>query len=260
MRGLSVALFRGCAVLGLCLWSLAGVARAEQVTVFAAASLKTALDQIVAAYANRSETDIVVSYAGTPVLARQISLGAPADVILSASAEWMDWLEARGAIDGTSRTEIAGNRLVLIASARTDPVAPTADALRTRLGSARLAMALVDAVPAGIYGKAALRHLGLWDEIAAQVAQTDNVRAALALVASGAVPFGIVYASDAAADPRVQVLTTFPPESHPPITYPAALVAGQATPEARDFQDYLTSDAARDLLAKNGFLPPAEAS
>lgn len=240
--------------------SLSGPAMAERITVFAAASLKTALDQIADTYALTSGDEVVISYAGTPVLARQISLGAPADVVVTASTDWMDWLEARGAIAPESRFDLAGNRLVLIAHDRSHPaVAPEHAALNKAIGEARIAMALVEAVPAGIYGKAALSHLDLWERLAPQVVQTDNVRAALALVATGATAFGVVYATDAQAEPRVSVVTTFLPESHPAITYLAARVDGRDTPAAQRFLDHLRSPDARAPLRHMGFTAPPDA-
>ncbi|WP_300061475.1 molybdate ABC transporter substrate-binding protein [uncultured Roseobacter sp.] len=248
----------GLAVLVIGLWSaISTAAKAEQITVFAAASLKTALDRIAADFTSTTGHEVVISYAGTSMLARQVSLGAPADVVISASSDWMEWLAERGAVDGASQIEIAGNRLVLIAHGRdVDPIPADRAALAARLADARIAMALVDAVPAGIYGKAALVHFDLWTQVAPQVAQTDNVRAALALVATGAAPFGVVYLTDATADPRVTVLTTFPPESHPKITYPAALVTGGATPAARSFLSHMTSASARAQLVDHGFVMP----
>ncbi|MGZ2257272.1 molybdate ABC transporter substrate-binding protein [Roseobacter sp. A03A-229] len=254
MGGLGRRGARWLVALNVSLWSVISAAQAEQITVFAAASLKTALDQIAATFSESTEERIVVSYAGTSVLARQISLGAPADVIISASAEWMDWLEERGAIDADSRIDVVGNHLVLIAhGSEATAIPPTTEALAKQLRQDRIAMALVDAVPAGIYGKAALSHLDLWDQIAPLVAQTDNVRAALALVATGAAPYGIVYATDAMAEPRVTVLTRFPTESHAPITYPAAIVSGRGAPAAHAFLGFLQSEPARALLEQHGF-------
>jgi molybdate transport system substrate-binding protein len=221
-------------------------AASDRVTVFAAASLKTALDAIKADHGG----DITLSYAGSSALARQIERGAPADIFISANAAWMDALDAQGHIVGGSRRDLLGNRLVLVAS---EPVSGNPGAL---IGSSRLAMALVDAVPAGIYGRAALTHLGLWDRLGGQVVQTDNVRAALALVALGEVPFGIVYATDAAAEPRVHVAHVFGAATHPPITYPAALLRDGAA--ARDFLDHLSGPKAQAIFAAHGFLPPPE--
>ena len=167
----------------------------------------------------------------------------------------MDHLEDRAQIDSTSRVDLVGNRLALIVRGEAAiALAVTSELpLSQMLGDGRLAMALVDAVPAGIYGKAALSHLGLWDEVAPQVAQTDNVRAALALVATGAVPMGVVYATDALADPRVTAMGLFPEDSHPPITYPAALTnSGDATAAA--FLAFLTSKEAQQVFVAHGFI------
>ncbi len=183
---------------------LATPARADELVVFAAASLKTALDAVTTAFAEATGTEVAVSYAGSSQLARQILLGAPADVVLSANTDWMDELDTAGRLEPGSRRALLGNRLVLVAhGAGAAPVELTDPAaLDTRLGAGRLAMALVEAVPAGIYGRAALVELGLWERVAERVAQSDNVRAALALVATGAAPLGLVYASDARAEPR----------------------------------------------------------
>ncbi|RVV98159.1 molybdate ABC transporter substrate-binding protein [Mesobaculum littorinae] len=232
----------------------AGAVRAETVTVFAAASLKTALDEIAAGYEGTTQDDIVISYAGSSALARQIEQGAPADLFLSASTDWMEAVARAGRIDVDSQADLLGNALVLISH---DPkaegvrIGPDLD-LPAMLGDGRLAMALVDAVPAGIYGKAALTSLGLWDGVAPRVAQADNVRAALALVAAGATPLGIVYATDAAAEPRVTVVGLFPGDSHPPIIYPAAALA-DAPAAAHAFLDHLRSVPARAVFETQGF-------
>lgn len=233
---------------------LPGLARADQLTVFAAASLKTALDRIADEFEQSTDKSVAISYAGTSVLARQISLGAPADIFVAASSDWMDWLEDQQAIDATRRFDLVGNRLVLIAhGAQQTPVALTPQDLKARLGQDRIAMALVEAVPAGIYGKAALLHLGVWDHLVPQIAQTDNARTALALVASGEAPYGIVYATDAQADPRVSVIASFSSDSHAPILYPAALVTDRASPAAVGFLDHLRGDAARRVFEDQGF-------
>ena len=226
---------------------------AGEVTVFAAASMKTALDRISAGFEEATGHRVTRSHAGSSALARQIQLGAPADVFISANPGWMDALEAGGLIVADSRFDLVGNRLVLVGreAAETVEITPEFD-LVARLGNGRLAMALVEAVPVGIYGKAALESLGFWDEVAPQVAQSDNARTALALVAVGAAPLGVVYATDAAADPRVSVIATFPADSHPPITYPAALTSG-AGPEAAEFLAWLRSPEARKILSEEGF-------
>ncbi len=216
----------------------AGMARAESVTVFAAASLKGALDEVVAGWGGEAR----VSYAGSSALARQIAAGAPADVFISANPEWVDWLEAEGV--ALERVDLLGNALVLVAGA--DDMRVGLDQLK---GQDRVAMALVEAVPAGIYGKAALESLALWEAVAPRVVQADNVRAALALVALGEAPLGIVYATDALAEPGVRVVAEFPPESHPPITYPVAALSAAGEP----LMAYLKSPEAAEIFARHGF-------
>lgn len=239
----------------LMLASSAAAANAAEVTVFAAASMKNAMDEISARFAEETGNTAVVSLAGSSALARQIQAGAPADVFISANTDWMDTLEQDGLIDTDSRADLLGNSIVLVAH-DPDAIPVTIDAdlpLAEMLGEDRLAMALVDAVPAGIYGKAALTSLGLWDGVMPQVAQTDNVRAALALVATGEAPLGIVYATDAAAEPDVSVLGTFPEDSHAPITYPAAKLADGDAAIAQEFLDYLQGPVARAAFERQGF-------
>ena len=244
--------------LALTLWAAIGIApaRAEAtVTVFAAASLKTALDEVAALFGSIGETQVRISYAGSSALARQIQQGAPAQVFVSASIDWMDLLETDGLLAPGSRTDLLTNRLVLIAGSGTGApldLVPGAN-LAGALGDGKLAMALVDAVPAGIYGKAALQSLGLWDSVAPRVAQADNVRAALRLVAVGEAPLGIVYATDATAEPDVRVVGTLPEDSHPPIIYPAAIMAEGDGPETRAFFAFLTGDAAGAVFLRHGF-------
>ena len=233
-----------CAAVALC-----GRGEAEPVTVFAAASLKTALDEISTEYEAATGQDIAMSFAGSSVLARQIQQGAPADLFISANEAWMDVLAKDGVIDASSRLDLVGNRLVLVAHAG------AAGDIAAALEYGRVAMALVDAVPAGIYGKAALTSMGLWQGTAPRVVQADNVRAALAFVALGEVPHGIVYATDAAVEPRVTVVGTFAETSHPPIRYPAALIT-DAKPEAAAFLDYLSGAKAWAVFERLGFTRP----
>ena len=230
-------------------------ALSETVTVFAAASLTTALAEIEADFEAATGHDLVVSLAGSSALAQQIRQGAPADIFISASTDWMDLIAAEGLIEPGGRFDLLGNTLVLIAHGRAAPtVAITPDfALSGLIGDGRLAMALVDAVPAGIYGKAALDHFGLWGGIADRVAQTDNVRAALALVALGEAPYGIVYATDANAAQNVTIIATFPPESHPAIVYPLARLAGRDGTGVAAMVAYLQGDAARAAFVRQGF-------
>lgn len=244
------------ALLSALAWALSTPLVAQDLTVFAAASLRDALTEVAEAYEATSEQSVTLSLAGSGALARQIGQGAPADVFLSANVAWMDMLEEAGALDTGSRTDLLSNGLVLIAPAPSDPISLDLPAIEALLGpNGYLAMGLTAAVPAGIYGKAALTSLGLWDPLARRVAQADNVRAALALVATGEAPLGIVYATDAQAEEGVDVVATFPETSHPPIIYPAASVARSDHPAKADFLGFLASDRAQDIFARHGFLP-----
>lgn len=231
-------------------------AQAEDLVVFAAASLKNAMDAVTEAWTAKSGTGTRVSYAGSSALARQIQNGAPADVFISANPGWMDTLGAEGLLRAGTRTDLLGNSIVLIAPAVADaaPVtlAPGVD-LAGLVGNGHLAMAIVDAVPAGIYGKAALTSLGAWEAVAPRVAQADNVRAALALVARDEAPYGIVYATDAAASDDVEIVGTFPADSHPPIIYPVAILAESGNDEAAPFLAFLGTPEAAALFAAHGF-------
>jgi molybdate transport system substrate-binding protein len=227
-----------------------------RVTVFAAASLKNAMDRIAAEWRDRTGGELVVSLAGSSALARQIQAGAPADIFISASTDWMDLLEGEGLLRDGTRRDLLGNSIVLVAHGGDAPpvtLSPGLD-LAGLIGGEKLAMALVDAVPAGVYGKAALTSLGLWDSVAGKVAQTDNVRAALALVATGEARFGIVYATDAAAEPSVRVVGTFPADTHPPIVYPAAVLAESGNPSAGDVLAFLGGAEAKSVFAGEGFV------
>lgn len=233
-----------------------GAARADDVLVFAAASLKNAMDEIAPAFEAATGDKLVVSLAGSSALARQIQAGAPADLFISANKNWMDTLEADGLVQSGTRVDLLANSIVLIAHGKdSSPVeiSPALD-LGALVGEGRLAMALVDAVPAGVYGKAALESLGLWESVSPKVAQADNVRAALALVAAGEAPYGIVYATDAAAEDDVTVVGTFPADSHPPIVYPAAVMAQSGKPAAAAALAYLRGPDARAAFEKQGFV------
>ncbi|MFC4671806.1 molybdate ABC transporter substrate-binding protein [Seohaeicola nanhaiensis] len=236
----------------------ATAASADQITVFAAASLTNALAEIEQTFEAETGHDLSISLAGSSALARQIQAGAPADVFISANADWMDRLEADGLLEPGTRFDLLTNAIVLIAHSTDAPKAGIGPDLPALLGDGRLAMALVDSVPAGIYGKAALEHLGLWDAVAPQVAQTDNVRAALALVATGEAPYGIVYATDAAAEDDVSVVATFPADSHPPIVYPAAELTNRDTPAIAEFFAYLRGAEARAAFERQGFVVVAK--
>lgn len=229
-------------------------AAAEEVVVFAAASMKTALDAVAADFQKATGHTVTISYAGSNQLAKQIIEGAPADIFVSAAVNWMDAVEKEGKVAPGSRTDLLGNTLVLVGGPEAADVAigPGFD-LAGVLGGGKLAMALVDSVPAGQYGKAALTALGVWDKVEAEVAQADNVRAALALVSTGEAPYGIVYATDAAADTKVKVVGTFPAETHPAIIYPAALLTGAADAADKAFFEALSGDAADATFAAQGF-------
>ena len=232
--------------------ALAPAAHADEITIFAAASLKDALDGIAAQWQESHKDDtVVISYAGSSQLAKQIQQGAPADLFISASTEWMDAVQDSGDIDAATRKDLLGNTLVLVGTGT--PAAAPVTELPTLLGDHKLAMALVDSVPAGQYGKQALTKLGLWDKVEGQVAQADNVRAALKLVATGEAPLGIVYGSDSVAEKGVGVIATFPEDSHEKITYPAAVTKSADTPQASAFLDSLSQEPAKSIFESQGF-------
>jgi molybdate transport system substrate-binding protein len=236
----------------------AAPAAADEIVVFAAASLKDGLDAVAAGFEAATGHRVTISYAGSNTLAAQIIAGAPADIFLSAAVSWMDAVENAGLVVPGTRTDLLGNRLVLVAHGRDAPpveIGPGLD-LAALLGDGKLSMALVDAVPAGQYGRQALDSLGLWTAVEGSVAQSENVRAALALVATGEAPFGIVYATDAAADDAVTVVGVFPAETHAPIVYPAALLTGATDAADRAFLQALMSDAADAAFAAQGFVRP----
>ncbi len=231
-------------------------AAAEEVVVFAAASMKTALDAVAADFQAGTGHTVTISYAGSSALAKQIIEGAPADIFISAATNWMDEVEKAGLVVDGTRTDLFGNTLVLIAHGRDAApveIGPGFD-LKGLLGDGKLAMALVDSVPAGQYGKAALESLGIWAAVEPAVAQADNVRAALAFVSMGEAPYGIVYATDAVADDNVTVVGTFPADSHPAIVYPGALLTSAADEADRAFFEALSSDAVDAKFAAEGFV------
>ena len=229
------------------------------VTVFAAASLKESLDSVSAEWMRRSGQRVVISYAASSALARQIEQSAPADIFISADREWMDYLQQRKCIDPASRFDLVGNTLVLIApsSAPARPVLlRQPGALLRALGQGRLAVAETQGVPAGRYARQSLTALGQWDALSGRLAQADNVRAAMAFVARGEAPLGIVYATDARAEPRVRVVAVFPASSHEPIIYPAARIIDSPAPAAAGFLRFLRSRQARQAFVAAGFSPP----
>jgi molybdate transport system substrate-binding protein len=238
------------------LFFLAPAARAaDAATVFAAASLKTALDAVSAAWTAETQKKATISYAASSALAKQIEQGAPADVFFSADLDWMDYLAKKDLIDKASVTRLLGNTIVLIAPKDSDLKAEIAPGfpLAAVLGDGRLAMGDVKSVPAGKYGKAALESLGVWASVEGKLAQAENVRAALKLVATGEAPLGIVYRTDAEAEPAVKVLDVFPESSHPPITYPVAPVTASTKADAADFITFLKSPKAQEIFKAQGF-------
>jgi molybdate transport system substrate-binding protein len=229
-----------------------------ELLVFAAASLTDVMQEIGAAYTRATGQRVKLSFAASSALARQIESGGRVDVFVSADLEWMDYLQTRKLIDASTRSNVVSNRLVLIAPHDSKieltlrPNAPLAAALR----GGRLATGDPDIVPVGRYARSALTALGVWDEIAGRLVRADNVRSALAFVARGEAPLGIVYATDARADQRVRVVDVFPTSSHPPITYPVAATSS-ARPHAKTFVEFLFSESARASFKKFGFEPLA---
>lgn len=239
----------------LCLSSIT-VANADEPLVFAAASLKNALDEVIVPFQDEHDIVVRVSYSSSGTLARQIENGAPAQLFISANPLWMDYLQQRDLIDANTRIDLLGNNLVLISadsSIATVEITPDFD-LAALLGDQRLAIGDPGHVPAGIYAKAALENLDLWQSVAGNIAQADNVRTTLALVARQEAPLGIVYGSDALVESSVHVLAEFPPDSHPPIVYPAALIAGYSGhTEAVALLTFLQSAEAGAIFSRYGF-------
>jgi molybdate transport system substrate-binding protein len=231
------------------------LAQDRSLTVFAAASMKNALDDIDAAYTARSGVRIVTSYAASSALAKQIEQGAPADIFASADTDWMDYAIARKNINEPTRVNLLGNSIVLIAptDSKIDKVAiGTGFDLAKLAGDGRIATGDVKSVPVGKYAKASLEKLGAWTAAEPKFAMTENVRAALTLVARGEATLGIVYSTDAKVEPGVRIVGTFPAESHPAIIYPVAATAS-AKPEAAGYLAFLRSSAAKAIFEKYGF-------
>lgn len=254
MRALGRRALLAAAVL---LWS-GGPAAAQQtkpVVVFAAASLQTALATAAAQWMALTGKRITVSYAASSALAKQIESGAPADLFASADPEWMDWAQARKLIKPGTRRILLGNTLVIVTQAHTvlDLKIAPGFALAAAIGPSRLATGNPSSVPVGKYVRAALTKLGVWGAVGHKIAGADNTRAALALVARGEARLGIVYGTDAVAEPRVRVLDTFPADSHPPIRYPFALTATSTNPDAAQLLDFLSSAKAGEIFKAQGF-------
>jgi molybdate transport system substrate-binding protein len=231
------------------------MAEDKTLIVFAAASMKNALDDVDAAFTARTGVKVNASYAASSALAKQIEQGAPADIFVSADTDWMDYAVGKKSINETTRVNLLGNSIVLIApkDSRIDNVAigPGFD-LSKLADDGKIATADVKAVPVGKYAKAALEKLGAWAAAEPKFAMTENVRAALALVARGEAKLGIVYSTDAKVEPGVKIVGTFPPDSHPAIIYPVAATA-TAKPQANDYLAFLRSSAAKAIFEKYGF-------
>jgi len=236
--------------------ALAQSAVAADILVFAAASLKDALDAQAKAFTAATGDKVVASYGASNALAKQVEAGAPADLFISADLDWMDYVVQRKLAMPGTRVDLLRNALVLVAPAASTSTLKIAPgfALAAALGSEKLAMANPDSVPAGKYGRAALEYLGVWASVDKHVARAENVRAALVLVSRREAPLGIVYATDAIADPGVRVVDTFPAASHPPIVYPAAILASSKSAAAKPFLDYLGSAQAKQVWEKHGFV------
>ena len=230
-------------------------AQSHDVLVFAAASLKNALDDVAAQWQRETGKKVAISYAASNTLIKQIEQGAPADIFISADLDWMDYGAQKGLIKTETRSNLLGNRIVIVApkdSSVSITVQPGFD-LAAALKGGRLAMANVDSVPAGKYGKAALEKLGAWEGVKDKLAQAESVRAALLLVSRGEAPLGVVYQTDAASDPAVKIVGVFPESSHPPIIYPIALTKATSNPEGEAFLKYIRSPAARPAFERQGF-------
>jgi molybdate transport system substrate-binding protein len=223
--------------------------------VLGAASLQESLNSAADAWAAKGHTRPVISLAASSALARQIEAGAPADLFISADEQWMDHVAAKGLIRSASRIDLLTNSLVLVAPVTSKLRLTIAKGfpLAKALGDGRLATGTVTGVPAGIYAKQALSSLGVWDSVADKIAGTDSVRSALALVARGEARLGIVYVTDAKADPQVRVLGIFPESSHDPIHYPAALLNSSTNTDAEGFRQFLQSGAGKSIFRRYGF-------
>jgi len=228
----------------------------QPILVFAAASLKNALDEIAAEWSKANKVEVKISYAASSALAKQIENGAPADIFISADLDWMDYVEKKNLVKKGSRISLLGNTLVLVASkdakVKDVKITPGFD-LAKLLGDGRLSMAAVATVPAGKYGKAALEKLGVWKSVEGKIAEAENVRAALAFVSRGEAPYGIVYRTDAISEKGVTIAGTFPAGTHEPIVYPFAVLESSKNPKAADFLKAMNTSQARAIWVKHGF-------
>jgi molybdate transport system substrate-binding protein len=254
-KAISAAFPRRTFIIALSLLAVAAVApaRADTLTIFAAASLKNALDDVQAEWKKGGGSPTTASYASSSTLAKQIEQAAPADIFISADAQWMDYLDKKSLIQPAH--DLLGNRLVLIAgkdsTAKID-IKPGFE-LAKALGDGRLSVGDPSNVPAGIYAKEALTKLGVWDKVETKLAPAADVRAALALVSRGEAPLGIVYETDAKVDQNVKILAVFPDDTHAPIHYPVAVVKASKNADAAKFVTYLNSPGAQAIFVKYGF-------
>ena len=239
-------------ILVLGLIATSSPARAEDTIVFAAASTKNAIGEIIALYAKSHTAHIVPSFGSSADLAKEIENGAPAAIFISADTKWMDYVAKDKLIIADSRRDLLGNELALIAPIDSKTPTSLAD-LAGGLNGGKLALGDPDSVPAGRYGKAALESLKLWAALAPAVVRTKDVRAALALVERGEAAAGVVYTTDAMVSRKVRIVASFPPASHPPIVYPMALIAGHDDAPAREFVDFLVGPQAREIFLSAGF-------
>jgi molybdate transport system substrate-binding protein len=230
-------------------------AQDKSLTIFAAASMKNALAEIDAAYTAKTGVKITVSYAASSALAKQIEQGAPADVFIAADTDWMDYATSKQTINESSRVNLLGNSIVLIApkDSKVDNVGIAAGFDLAKLaGDGRIATGDVKSVPVGKYAKAALEKFGAWQAAEPKFAMAESVRAALTLVARGEAVLGIVYFTDAKVEAGVKIVGTFPTDSHAAIVYPVAATT-TAKPEASDYLAFLRSTAAKTIFEKYGF-------
>lgn len=245
------------ALAALC--GLPSAAQADDVLVFAAASLKPVLDKIIASPEVGALGEVKASYAASSQLAKQIEAGAPAALFVSADQDWMNYVAERKLIVSGTRSDLLGNALVLVApkdSTLKLAIVPGFDLAGALGADGKLAIGEPNSVPAGKYAKAALTKLGVWDKIATRVVSADNVRAALNFVARGEAPLGVVYRSDAVSEPAVRVVATFPDDTHAPIVYPAALISGHDSPAAHKLLDLLRAPEQQAILRGYGFDAP----
>ncbi|MBM3653993.1 MAG: molybdate ABC transporter substrate-binding protein [Alphaproteobacteria bacterium] len=235
--------------------ALGGRTAPQTITVFAAASLKNALDAVTAAYKSKTGVDATISYASSMALAKQIEAGAPAEIFLSADAASIDYLAEKNLIQPKTRFDLLGNALVLIAprASQLEQVALTTDAFAAAIGSGKIATGNIASVPVGKYAKAALEKLGLWSIAEPHLAFTDNVRSALMFVAREEAPLGIVYLTDAKSEPKVKIVATFPSNAHPPIVYPVALTTSAKGDAPEKFLAFLKSQEAKAIFVGQGF-------